>query len=575
MRRLQAAPSHFPRTPPLLHLFVPPAACKKTCAILKKDSTEGFTNSKRRALVNKYPLFVAWYCAVRLELGLKAVAVPYFGASGYVGVFEWSPTGGMVHLHYILWKRHAPRFDVRAENLEAHAEKQRKAGLLSNKIQECKIEDVVDFFAQYVTEWNVNYDDNGEASVNHVPERVHAGVQHISSHTNEEMLELLEDTQEEARHEYYAKLVRSEHHHDFHYPHPTGPPNPSQPCARLLKGTKDRWYCANGYPRDTVAQPCEQSIAQDEMRKDLWRCHLCRNYPLMNSHMPPVSFFNQGNTDGQPVVTKQQAEMYLCKYCAKKKENYGARATLFDVIDDMESKNKAAACKTGDPWQATLGSKMHKAFMSEIGDEMCQAEVAHHANKCPEYFCSRPVKHVHIYKKALGIGRNQQNHDEEDEYVPWSSGDEDWAKSYEKGGANAGKHRARRITKKSDVELYESRTDLEFWRYSSEVGWERSSELSSALPQEDTPEAQVSKASLFDFFRLVQYHGGKYPYLSWHEEHKRPILIMSPVIKLAEGPDFPFNARWALMQYYHWYNRKQFLDASDEEVRVFFRHTAS
>ena len=78
------------------------------------DDYKGLTKWKHRELVNKYPLFVAWYCAVRLELGLKAVAVPYFGASGYVGVFEWTPTGGMVHLHYILWKRDAPRFDLRA-----------------------------------------------------------------------------------------------------------------------------------------------------------------------------------------------------------------------------------------------------------------------------------------------------------------------------------------------------------------------------------------------------------------------------------------------------------------------------
>ena len=126
----------------------------------------------------------------------------------------------------------------------------------------------------------------------------------------------------------------------------------------------------------------------------------------MNCHMPVVSFFNQSNTDVQPVVTKHQAVMYLCKYSTKQKENIGARATLFDVLDDMEQKNKAAASKSGDSeWQATLGTKMHKAFMAEIGEEMCQAEVAHHANKCPEYFCSRPVKHVHIYKKALGISK--------------------------------------------------------------------------------------------------------------------------------------------------------------------------
>ena len=134
------------------------------------DDYKVLTSSKRRELVNKYPLFVAWYCAVRLELGLKAVAVPYFGASGYVGVFEWSPTGGMVHLHYILWKRGAPRFDVRAEMLEQHAEQQRKSGLLAQQVHQCKIEDVVDFFTQYVTEWNVSYVDKGEPRGDYVAE---------------------------------------------------------------------------------------------------------------------------------------------------------------------------------------------------------------------------------------------------------------------------------------------------------------------------------------------------------------------------------------------------------------------
>ena len=42
-------------------------------------------------------------------------------------------------------------------------------------------------------------------------------------------------------------------------------------------------------------------------------------------------------------------------------------------------------------WQATLGTKMHKAFMAKIREEMYQAGVAHHANKCYEYFYSHPV----------------------------------------------------------------------------------------------------------------------------------------------------------------------------------------
>ncbi len=35
------------------------------------DDHKQLSKSKRRELVNKYPLFVAWYCAVRLELILK------------------------------------------------------------------------------------------------------------------------------------------------------------------------------------------------------------------------------------------------------------------------------------------------------------------------------------------------------------------------------------------------------------------------------------------------------------------------------------------------------------------------
>ena len=50
---------------------------------------KALNKSKRRELVNRYSLFVAWYCAVRLELTLKTIVVPIFGASAYVGVFEW------------------------------------------------------------------------------------------------------------------------------------------------------------------------------------------------------------------------------------------------------------------------------------------------------------------------------------------------------------------------------------------------------------------------------------------------------------------------------------------------------
>ena len=124
------------------------------------DDYKALSKSKRRELVNKYPLFVSWYCAVRLELTLKTLVVPIFGASNYVAVFEWSPTGGMVHLHYILWKHGAPRFDLRAEQLVENARRLRKGGLVAAaQVQTVKIDDIMEFFATYVSEWNPNKDD--------------------------------------------------------------------------------------------------------------------------------------------------------------------------------------------------------------------------------------------------------------------------------------------------------------------------------------------------------------------------------------------------------------------------------
>ena len=45
--------------------------------------------------------------------------------------------------------------------------------------------------------------------------------------------------------------------------------------------------------------------------------------------------------------------------------------------------------------------------MAEVGEEMSQAEVAHHANRSPEYLCSRTSKQVCFYKKALALCTTQ------------------------------------------------------------------------------------------------------------------------------------------------------------------------
>ena len=93
---------------------------------------------------------------------------------------------------------------------------------------------------------------------------------------------------------------------------------------------------------------------------------------------------------------------------------------------------------------------------------------------------------------------------------------------------------------------------------------------------QETPEEQVKHMSVEEFFRFVQFHGGRTPYLTWHdpdglEPSRMPIVIISPAVKLREGPDFAFGARWALMKYHPWDDRRHFLEMDDSAVKEYFR----
>jgi hypothetical protein len=152
---------------------------------------------------------------------------------------------------------------------------------------------------------------------------------------------------------------------------------------------------------------------------------------------------------------------------------------------------------------------------------------------------------VHLYKKALAINKQAK---EEDEDWPWDDEEEAQAK---------------RVTRPSDLDLYEHRTVYRFWPTDTPP--------SPHLPPQTTPEEQVSLASCYDFFRFVRFKGGRHPYLEWHDAGAWPIVVMSPVVKLTEGPDFAFGARWALMQHHAWTDRRYFLDMPDEDVKIVFR----
>ena len=111
----------------------------------------------------------------------------------------------------------------------------------------------------------------------------------------------------------------------------------------------------------------------------------------------------------------------------------------------------------------------------------------------------------------------------------------------------------------SDIDLYESRMGP------------TTSKLARSLPVRESPELQVAEMSVYTFFRYVRFHGRKQTYFTWHEEDAMPIVIVSPVTKLREGPGFAIAMRWALIQYHVWADRAEFISPSDDLVVERFR----
>ena len=128
----------------------------------------------------------------------------------------------------------------------------------------------MDFFAEYISEWNPNKTPEGKPKDGGVAQTVNDTEPHTASLSVKEMLDMLQGENPKQRFAYYTRAVRTEHQHDFHYPDPLGPPNPAQPCAKLLKGTINMWYCSNGYPREMAPSHNDRSVSQDPLKPDLW-----------------------------------------------------------------------------------------------------------------------------------------------------------------------------------------------------------------------------------------------------------------------------------------------------------------
>ena len=163
---------------------------------------------------------------------------------------------------------------------------------------------------------------------------------------------------------------------------------------------------------------------------------------------------------------------------------------------------------------------------------MCQAEVAHYANKLPEYLCSRPEKQVHFYKKALAVNVATAKAKARPQGPCEGDVDEDCFADREDslGGARASapgaRKKAKLATKPSDLELYERRS--EYW-------FAEGTPISRRVPPKETPEEQVADMCAWDFFRFVHLRGGRESLLEWYEPDGMPVVTMTPALKLGIG----------------------------------------
>ena len=119
-----------------------------------------------------------------------------------------------------------------------------------------------------------------------------------------------------------------------------------------------------------------------------------------------------------------------------------------------------------------------------------------------------------------------------------------------------------RLHRASDIELYERRSNYWFWPEGTKP--------SPCLPWKETPEEQVQAANLYEFFHLVQYHGGRQPYLSWWDEtgdepSRLPVICLQPAVKLKENDGVARNAQWALLQYHPWEDRGELFLATNDD----------
>ena len=260
------------------------------------------------AEANMYPEIVEWYVNLKLEMVLRLAkqliarrrgAGPDSSPGDHFCAWEWG-SGGMTHLHCVIWTDGSPRLDGVAADEKARAASGRPGLLLETEVAER----MAAYFDEYISEVNPGKPQFGQEGSTR--DRRAAGARDPSTVDWDELRSILEgisgdsEADFDARISLLSELVEFSNMHDWHAPFASGHPSPHQSCAKFANGTEgtdsEVVYCGKMFPRDPAPTGNER-LLEDPARPELFRIWLRRNCRFVNNFNPLIMLSLLANMD--------------------------------------------------------------------------------------------------------------------------------------------------------------------------------------------------------------------------------------------------------------------------------------
>ena len=400
-----------------------------------------------RDLAARFPLIVAYFSAVRLELLMRfsiemvkndsaedPATSP--GSMDACAVFEWGQ-GGIPHTHGFQWGPKSVRIDNVLDEL---GEGDNVVGQKAALVEACQ--DLIDYCKERHSEWHPGIDSpeefhraselNGDSKrlgilhddymeiLRHAQQSQCATTDSASGNDKADIVGGPVDASNEGEHascppvdrdnaqqqgkptsgsaappawarsppmELVKNLLESVQFHDNHYPSPLGPPAPSQRCCKM-DPKSGRLLCGKCFPREPESA---ESLRKDIGGRDITKYYGKRNNAFLNGCRPARLLAALSNCDDSPVTTLDALINYCSKYAAKgediKVETFDA--ALSAAKDQMKG-GRSVLCK----------------FFNKIiacSNMISANEVCHHFLELPEMIATREFAAVSLGPKARVI----------------------------------------------------------------------------------------------------------------------------------------------------------------------------